>query len=222
LSRDRRALFYDRKRLPTTSIGEFIRHYRRIVDRPHNSTAAKHLFVESFPVADIKSQSTTRTDKPIKADEPWRAQDWIDHTQILLDSYRRWTGGDLMSRAGSPLDQSQAMFEAPFVVVSHGIQPDPILNYGNRTALTLWEMDLDTLLETPSRLTAEPVHRDERARLLERTARDGFVDDYQGIRISRTGRRFRIDRATVWNLVDAEGHRIGQAATFSEWQFLKD
>jgi hypothetical protein len=64
------------------------------------------------------------------------------------------------------------------------------------------------------------VHRDERARLLERTTRDGFVDDYQGIRISSTGRRFQIDQAIVWNLVDARGERVGQAATFSEWRFL--
>jgi hypothetical protein len=81
-------------------------------------------------------------------------------------------------------------------------------------------MPVADLLKTPSRLTAEPMHRDERANLLERTSRDGFVDDYQGIRISSTGRRFRIDRATVWNLVNTSGDRIGQAATFSEWQFL--
>ncbi|MDB5385463.1 MAG: hypothetical protein JWM11_1109, partial [Planctomycetaceae bacterium] len=61
----------------------------------------------------------------------------------------------------------------------------------------------------------------ERARLLERTTRDGFVDDYQGIRVSTTGRRFRIDQALVWNLVDAQGNRVGQAATFSDWQFLE-
>jgi hypothetical protein len=87
-------------------------------------------------------------------------------------------------------------------------------------ALGLWEMPIETLLKTPSRLTAEPVHRDERARLLERTSRDGYVDDYRGIRISSTGRRFEIDRATVWNLVDATGQRVGQAATFSDWRFL--
>jgi hypothetical protein len=104
--------------------------------------------------------------------------------------------------------------------VSHGNQPDPILNYGNQTALNLWQIGIPTLLKTPSRLTAEPVHRDERARLLERTARDGYVDDYQGIRVATTGRRFRINQALVWNLVDQNGNHVGQGATFSEWQFL--
>ena len=162
------------------------------------------------------SSSTTPTDDP----DQWLRPDWIAQTQILLDSYRRWTGHELLPRHGSPRDQAVALDQAPFVVVSHGTEPDPILNYGNRTALTLWEMPVETLLQTPSRMTAEPLHRDERARLLERTNRDGFVDDYQGIRISSTGRRFRIDRATVWNLLDALGRPVGQAATFSEWRFL--
>lgn len=151
---------------------------------------------------------------------PWLHHGWIEHTQILLDSYQRCTRRILIPRCGTAAEQSRQLFEVPFVVVSHGIEPDPILNYGNQTALNLWQMDIPTLLQTPSRLTAEPVHRDERARLLERTTRDGYVDDYQGIRISSTGRRFRINRALVWNLVNEQGTRVGQAATFAEWDWL--
>ncbi len=69
----------------------------------------------------------------------------------------------------------------------------------------------------PSRKTAEPVHRDERARMLELTRQQGYIDDYRGVRISAAGRRFRIERAIVWNLVDATGQPAGQAATFAEW-----
>jgi len=145
---------------------------------------------------------------------------WEEHTRLLLDSYRRWIGRELLERHASSTNDARMLFEAPFVVVSHGTQADPILNYGNQAALNLWEMDLETLLRTPSRLTAEPVHRDERARLLERTTRDGYVDDYSGIRITATGRRFRINQAIVWNLIDANGRFAGQAATFSEWDWL--
>ena len=147
---------------------------------------------------------------------------WMKHTQLMLDSYRRWLGTDLISREGNAEEQARRLFEAPFVVVSHGTQPDPILNYGNRTAIVLWEMDVDQLTKTPSRMTAEPVHRDERARLLERTTRDGYVDDYSGIRISSTGRRFRIHQAIVWNLIDAQGIYAGQAATFSDWSDVEE
>ena len=154
--------------------------------------------------------------------QPWQEDNWIEQSQILLNSYRQFLDEELISRNGLDEDQSRAMFEAPFVVVSHGTQDDPILNYGNEVALNLWEMDIQTLLQTPSRMTAEPVHRDERARLLERTLRDGFVDDYRGIRIASSGRRFLIEKAIVWNLVNDAGDRVGQAATFSDWVFLDE
>jgi hypothetical protein len=139
------------------------------------------------------------------------------HVQLLLDSFARLLGHELLPRTGSAEDQARRLFEAPFVVVSHGTEQDPLLNYGNRAALTLWEMTAAEFRGTPSRLTAEPVHRDERARLLERTLRDGFVDDYRGVRIGRSGRRFMIERAIVWNLIDADGVVRGQAATFATW-----
>ncbi len=63
--------------------------------------------------------------------------------------------------------------------------------------------------------------REERAKLsLEAVTRHGFIDNYAGIRISKSGRRFEIFRATVWNLVSKAGEPCGQAATFSEWKFL--
>lgn len=154
--------------------------------------------------------------------QPWQTPNWIAHTQILLNSYHHFLGEELIPLSGSDQEQSQALFETDFVVVSHGTEADPILNYGNQTALNLWEMDLETLLRTPSRMTAEPVHRDERARLLERTSRDGYVDDYRGIRIASTGRRFLIEKAIVWNLINDDGELVGQAATFSDWVFLDE
>ena len=150
-------------------------------------------------------------------DDATRDERWIDYTQLLLNSYAKWLGRELVPRDGSPEVQATRVFDAPFVVVAHGAQPDPILCYANRAALALWEMDLPTMLSTPSRLTAEPLHRDERAKLLARTTRDGYVDDYRGIRISSTGKRFEIERAIVWNLLDAQGEYQGQAATFADW-----
>jgi len=154
----------------------------------------------------------------LSSSTPWREPVWIEQSRRILDSYHHWLGVDLIPRTGSASDDAAALFAAPFVVVSHGTEADPILNYGNRQALELWEMDVATLLQTPSRLTAESLHRDERARLLARTTHDGYVDDYRGIRISRTGRRFQIERAVVWNLVTEDGAHVGQAATFAEWK----
>jgi MEKHLA domain len=63
----------------------------------------------------------------------------------------------------------------------------------------------------------EAPERQERERLLARVTAHGIIDDYSGIRIAKSGRRFRILRATVWNLSDAAGRPLGQAAAFSDW-----
>jgi hypothetical protein len=151
---------------------------------------------------------------------PWLDADWILRSQQMLNSYACLLGKELIERTGNDQEDSERLFHAPFVVVAHGTESDPILNFGNQTALKLWDISLDAFLRMPSRLTAEPVHRDERARLLERTTRDGFVDDYRGIRISSSGKRFLISQAVVWNISDENGIRIGQAATFADWEWL--
>ncbi|MDH4359662.1 MAG: MEKHLA domain-containing protein [Nitrospirota bacterium] len=150
----------------------------------------------------------------------WRRPWVIEWTQYLLDSYAHWLKRELISREGTTLEQAEHVFTCPFVVVSHGLQDDPILNYGNRTALTLWEMDWDQLTQTPSRQTAEPVNREERARMLDQARFQGYIADYRGVRISRSGRRFLVERATVWNVRQPDGTPLGQAATFSHWTFL--
>jgi len=153
-------------------------------------------------------------------DSPWKTDSVIAHSVCLRRSLKRWTGRELLPGVADPLELSHKVFEASFVLVSHGMEADPILNYGNRTALALWEMSWEELTRTPSRLTAEAPARDERARLLAAVAARGFIDDYSGVRISKTGRRFRIARATVWNLLTDAGDPCGQAAMFSEWKFL--
>ncbi len=142
------------------------------------------------------------------------------HSGALLDSFQRASGRDLAPRGGGPEAEALRLLDAPFVVVSHGRESDPLLNYGNRVALALWEMDIATFLATPSRLTAEATLRESRERLLEETARSGFVSGYEGVRISATGRRFRISNVTIWNVPNGDGSPAGQAATFSRWTFL--
>ena len=139
---------------------------------------------------------------------------WI---RWLLDSYAFWLKRELIARTGSMDQQGRTLFAAPFVVVSHADSPDPILNYGNRQALDLWEMSWPEFTATPSRLTAEPVNRDERARTLRQVAAHGFITDYQGVRISRTGRHFLVEGAIVWNVLDEHRNTRGQAASFSQW-----
>jgi len=150
----------------------------------------------------------------------WTQTSVVAWSLLLLDSYRRWIGRDLFVRTGSPAQQARTLFEASLVVVSHGTEPDPILNYGNQAALDLWEMVWERLVRTPSRETAEPVNQEERARMLQLAEERGYFDGYRGIRISSTGRRYLVEDATVWNVVDERSARVGQAATFSRWTRL--
>ena len=150
----------------------------------------------------------------------WKT-DWvIAHTMCLARSLKILTERELLPGAAEPPELAEQVFHAPFVLVSHGTEADPILNYGNRAALELWEMSWTELTRTPSRLTAEAPNRAERARLLAAVTQRGFIDDYSGVRISKSGRRFRIDRATVWNLLTETGQPCGQAAMFDRWEFL--
>jgi len=142
------------------------------------------------------------------------------HTGLLLSSYQRWTGSCLLPPGDSGLEKEVALFQSPSVVVSAGPGGDPVLNYGNAAALRLWECSWEELTSLPARKTAEPVHRKEREELLRRVRESGYIDHYQGVRISFRGKRFRILRAVVWNLVDSSGLYRGQAATFSEWEPL--
>jgi hypothetical protein len=158
--------------------------------------------------------------KPAVTDEWFIEAGIAAWLQYVLNSFRHWTGRELIERRGSHQDQARALFDAPFVVVSHGSEKDPILNYGNRAALDLWECTWEAFSRTPSRMTAEPMEQDDRERLLARTRAHGFIDDYQGIRISSSGRRFFVENAVVWNVFDEQRRHLGQAATFSRWRFL--
>lgn len=134
---------------------------------------------------------------------------------LVTESFLRLTGRPLLAD-----DTPRALWEAPRVIVAHGTEADPVFFYGNRMALQAFEMSFENFTRLPSRFSAQPVNRAERARLLERVSRDGFIDDYAGVRVSAMGRRFRIEHAVVWNLIDVLGQCHGQAATFERWTDL--
>jgi len=139
------------------------------------------------------------------------------HARLLLDNYRRLTGFLLVPDDSPPETQARALYEAPFVVLSHDTAADPVFSYANLTAQRLFAMPWNEIVGLPSRYSAEAPARDERQRLLELVARQGYIDDYRGVRIAKTSQRFLIEQATVWNLTDEAGAPAGQAASFARW-----
>jgi MEKHLA domain len=143
-----------------------------------------------------------------------------EHVALMSNSYRKLLGKDLISKSQSCETLARALFYAPFVVVSHNIAADPVFNYANLIALELFGFSWQEFTQLPSRLSAEPIHQLEREKLLAEVNRKGYIADYKGIRLTKTGRRFLIKNAVVWNLSDSSGCYAGQAARFEQWQFL--
>ena len=138
----------------------------------------------------------------------------------IVASHQHWTGRQLGALDPEAADLAGAAYAAPFALLAHDGGDDPRFVYANRQAQELWELDWSAFIGLPSRLSAEPEQVTERQRLLERARSHGFIDDYHGIRRSRSGRRFRIEQVTLWNVLDAQDRRIGQAAAFSRWTQL--
>jgi MEKHLA domain len=154
--------------------------------------------------------------------EIWEDSAIIERSELLLDSYERLLGRSLFPPYPTARERSQDLFQAPFVVVSHGTETNPIFNYGNRTALDLWEVTWEEFLHLPSRATVgeDILGADERQKMLDGVRERGYIEGYRGIRVSKTGRRFLIENVTVWNVIDPDGIYRGQAATYANWRFL--
>lgn len=137
------------------------------------------------------------------------------HEHLLIQSYYQ-----LLKQPLVESNHVDALWNAPFALVSHDTSHDPIFNYANALALALFEYPLETFTRLPSRLSAELPNQEERQRILDKVTIQGYVDDYSGVRISSTGKRFRIHHAIVWNVIDARGVYRGQAAMIPEWTML--
>lgn len=143
-----------------------------------------------------------------------------EHVTLMSNSYRKLLGKDLISENHTHETLAEALFYAPVVVVSHNTAADPVFNYANLKALALFGFSWEEFTRLPSRLSAEPIHQFERDKLLAEVSQKGFLNCYQGVRLTKMGQGFLIKNAVVWNLSDSEGCFAGQAARFEEWEFL--
>jgi PAS domain-containing protein len=138
---------------------------------------------------------------------------------LLAGSYRRLLGEDPPFLDNTQTDTARWLYEdAPACVLAHNTEPDPRFIYANKAAQALLEYSWDEIVALPSRFSAEAPNRAERQRLLDAVARDGFATGYSGVRIAKSGRRFRIDDGVLWELRDAHGALQGVAATFAHWR----
>jgi len=142
-----------------------------------------------------------------------------DFFGLLVSSFRRTVG--LEPPFLEPAERPSAAWlyeEARHPVLAHNTDPDPRFIYANKAAQACFEYGWDEMVSLPSRLSAEPVDREDRQRLLDSVARQGFATGYAGLRIAKSGRRFWIEDGVVWQLIDGDGAVRGQAATLAKWR----
>lgn len=150
----------------------------------------------------------------------WLKPEIIIHSKIIIDSYYKIKGVHLFGVNDSDEQKAYLLYHAPFVVVSHGTEADPVFNYANDTAQKLWNLDWEDFVKLPSKQSAEPDRQEDRQQLLDTAAKQGYVDGYEGIRKSSDGKRFKIQNVLLWNLIDAAGGPLGQAAFYRNWTHL--
>ncbi|MBK8817178.1 MAG: MEKHLA domain-containing protein [Methylococcaceae bacterium] len=139
---------------------------------------------------------------------------------LICESYQLLLRESLLNSHHPFETQAEALFHAPFAVLSHTVDTDPVFNYVNLNAMELFEFTWDEFIGIPSRLSAAPACQADRDRLLKEVSLNGYIKDYQGVRLRKTGGKFLIKNSVVWNLCGDRGNYAGQAACLIDWEFL--
>ena len=95
--------------------------------------------------------------------EPWKQPEIVAHSSLLSDSHRYWTGRPLWPHQLTGEALARALYQAPFVLLSHGTEAEPLFHYANLAAQRLWGRDWQEFVGSPSRLSAEPQVRADRS-----------------------------------------------------------
>jgi len=139
----------------------------------------------------------------------------VAFVERLLASYAHFLSTPLVP-AHVPAERAAAWLyaDAPFAVLAHDASADPLFRYANLHAQRCFERSWSELVGIPSRLSAPAHEREDRAALLADVAAHGYSTAYRGLRVAKSGRRFWIEQTELWNVLDADGTRLGQAALF--------
>lgn len=138
----------------------------------------------------------------------------LEFFELLVGSFRRLVGGRLVEKERGP---EWLYGDAPFVVIAHNTEPDPVFIYANATAQRRFGYNWGEFTKLKSKLSTGSGEREERQPLLDALTRNGYMVNYRGLRVTRSGSRFWMEDGIVWQLRDRHGQYHGQAAMFSKW-----
>lgn len=145
---------------------------------------------------------------------------------LVVESYTKAVGKRLLADQMSITEIAAQIWEGPFVLLSHayGDETEGLrehkFNYANRKALELWETEWSDLVGKPSSVSGEDSEevQAERDALLLEAKEKGFVEGYEGWRVSAKGAKFKVRGATLWEVKNAAEESLGQAVVFTEWE----
>ena len=160
--------------------------------------------------------ASLRSRIPLNSKHDCRSQ----HVHNVLRSYYNLLGHKFENLNLEEPTLGEVILHSEWVVISHGNGPDPLFNYGNKKVLSLFEVNLNELKKIRSRNSAEPTLQSDREVFMQQVKAKGFATGYSGVRISATGKRFKIKNVTVWNVTDENGNPAGQAACFKDWDYI--
>jgi PAS domain S-box-containing protein len=142
----------------------------------------------------------------------------VQFAELLTYSYQRIVGTSMLPSDQAGADAARWLYEdAPFALLAQDTSTDPRFVYANRKAQRCFEYSWDEFVVMPARLSAHAADQEHRRKFLEGVLQQGYADNYRGLRIAKSGRRFWIEDTTVWNLVDRNGILQGQAALVPRW-----
>ena len=112
-----------------------------------------------------------------------------------------------------PLEKNKDLLssfdECVLPIASH--DTNGFFNYLNKAALSLFKVTKDQVIGRSTTMTAPKSEQKQRNELLNQVNSHGFIDNYKGIRVTSDGELFQIEDATIWNVVDKNSHKMGQA-----------
>lgn len=109
---------------------------------------------------------------------------------------------------------------APYSILAHNCNDDPVFVYANKFALSCFKYSQDEMLLLPSRLSVAIGKREEREILLNSVKQDGIAYNCTGERIDKYDNNFSIYDGIIWQLKEKKGKVWGQGALF--WSTEKD
>ena len=145
-----------------------------------------------------------------------------DLIQLISCSYDYWFSTPIMRFLPVETELAECVYSTTeFALLAHNDSKQPRFIYANQAAQDLFELSWEGFISLESSSSASSQNREERAAVLEQTRQYGFHTNYSGERVSAKGKRFLIQNARLWNLLDTDTQAyIGQAALIPKWQFL--